>query len=41
MEVMLEVPEDLKGAFEIPIERDNQVQKALEVLNEESKTTNQ
>lgn len=41
VEVMLEVPEDLKGAFEIPIERDNQVQKALEVLNEESKTTNQ
>ncbi len=41
VEVMLEVPEDLKGAFEIPIERDNQVQKALEVLDQESKTTNQ
>ena len=33
MEVELEIPEDLLEAFEIPLDRDNQVQKALEVLD--------
>ena len=32
VEVEQEIPEDLVGAFEIPLERDNQVQKAIEVL---------
>lgn len=32
VEVEQEIPEDLEGAFEIPLERDNQVQKAIEVL---------
>ncbi len=34
VEVEQEIPEDLKGAFEIPLERDNQVKKAMEVLKE-------
>lgn len=34
VEIEMEVPEDLKDAFEVPLERDNQVQKALEVLKE-------
>lgn len=34
VEIELEVPEDLMGAYEIPLERDNQVQRALEVLEE-------
>lgn len=33
VEVELEIPEDLLDAFEIPLDRDNQVQKALEVLD--------
>ena len=33
VEVELEIPEDLLEAFEIPLDRDNQVQKALEVLD--------
>lgn len=37
VEIEMEVPEDLKDAFEVPLERDNQVQKALEVLEEEQK----
>ena len=32
VEIEQEVPEDLKEAFEIPLDRDNQVQKALEIL---------
>ena len=35
VEVEQEIPEDLKGAFEIPLERDNQVLRAIEVLMEE------
>ncbi len=35
VEIEQEIPEDLKDAFEIPLERDNQVQKALEILTEE------
>lgn len=35
VEVEQEIPDDLKGALEIPLERDNQVQKAIEVLTEE------
>ncbi|MCI8660388.1 MAG: S41 family peptidase [Lachnospiraceae bacterium] len=34
VEVEQEIPEDLKGAFEIPLDRDNQVKKAIEVLKE-------
>lgn len=34
VEIEQEVPEDLEEAFEIPLDRDNQVQKALEVLEE-------
>ena len=37
VEIEMEVPEDLKEAFEVPLERDNQIQKALEVLGEEQK----
>lgn len=36
VEVEQEIPEDLKGAFEIPLERDNQVQRAIQVLMEEN-----
>ena len=36
VEVEQEIPEDLKGAFEIPLERDNQVLRAIEVLMEEN-----
>ena len=35
VEVEQEIPEDLKGAFEIPLERDNQVLRAIKVLMEE------
>lgn len=35
VEVEQEIPEDLEGAFEIPLERDNQVKKAIEVLKED------
>lgn len=31
-EIALEVPEEFKGAYELPLDQDNQVQKALEVL---------
>ena len=34
IEVELEIPEEFKGAFEVPLEQDNQVQKAIEVLEE-------
>lgn len=33
-EVALEVPEELKGAYELPLDQDNQVQKALEILKQ-------
>lgn len=32
VEVELELDEDLKGQYDVPLERDNQVQKAIEVL---------
>lgn len=35
VEVELELDEDLIGQYDIPLERDNQVQKAIEVLKEE------
>lgn len=33
-EIVLEVPEEYKGAYELPLDQDNQVQKALEVLGQ-------
>ena len=34
MEIELELDEDLIGQYDVPLDRDNQVQKAIEVLKQ-------